>query len=193
MLIIGWMVLKIFIAISDKLASVPVRYPKTMGIEKQAIRFPLKKIFRASEAEPPSILAIAGAAFAGGQSAIMAPPSSTSRGRPNSSTTPARMATSKRLTTSARISILKVYPCVCGGILVTNVRNIIEPIKNGIMGESTWACGKTIPSRIASGINMARKFFIARRNLEKRRDGPRQRLSSPACPSTQRNSPAPFR
>ena len=48
----------------------------------------------------------------------------------------------------------------CGGILVTNVKNIMVPIKNGINGDSTCACGSKIPSKIAIGIKMARKFFI---------------------------------
>ena len=109
---------------------------------------------------------MAGAAFAGGHSAMMAPPKSTSRGRSNSFTMPAMAATRIRLTTRARTSILKVYPWVCGGILVTNVRNIMVPIKNGIRGESTCACGRSIPSRIAIGIKMARKFFITGPNLE---------------------------
>ena len=40
------------------------------------------------------------------------------------------------------------------------------PIKKGINGESTCACGIKIPSRIATGIKMARRFFIAGCNLE---------------------------
>ena len=42
----------------------------------------------------------------------------------------------------------------------------MEPIKNGIMGESTCACGIKIPRIIAIGIKMARRFFITRPNLE---------------------------
>ena len=34
------------------------------------------------------------------------------------------------------------------------------PIKNGIIGDNTCACGIKIPSKIAIGMSMARKFFI---------------------------------
>ena len=108
---------------------------------------------------------MAGAAFAGGHRAMMAPPKSTSRGRLNAVTMAHKIPMRIRLATKARISILKVYPWVWGGILVTKVRNIMVPIKKGIRGDSTWAWGIKIPSKMATGIRMARKFFMTAPNL----------------------------
>ena len=126
---------------------------------------PTRKILSAKIGFPPRSFAITGAAFAGGQRQMSMQPRTIGRESPKSFSEANKSPQRKSPAKSARISILNVNPCCCGGTFDTKVSAIIRPMQKGISGESTCAQGSKMPKRIASGIKMERSFAITQQKL----------------------------